>query len=75
MLMRNAIVLVAGMVLLVLGAQGGIRLVANHDNAGVLAWLPGGFTPQLVGYLVIVAAGLALASWGRQQSDRAEDNG
>ncbi len=69
--MRNVVVLVGGMVLLVLGAQGGIRLLVDHDNAGLLSWLPGGFVAQLVCYVVIAAVGVALAGWGKQQSDRA----
>ena len=62
--MGNVAVLVAGMVLLVLGAQGGIRLLADHDNAGILGWLPGGFAVQLACYLVMVLAGLVLAGRG-----------
>lgn len=70
--MRNVIVQVAGIALLVLGAQGGIRLLADHGNAGVLTWLPGGFAAQLVCYVGVTALGVALAIWGKQQSISAE---
>lgn len=70
--MRNVIVLVGGMVLLVLGAQGGIRLLADHGNAGLLGWLPGGFAVQLICYVLIAAVGVVLASWGKRRSDRAQ---
>lgn len=70
--MRNVIALVAGMVLLALGAQGGIRLVADHDNAGLLSWLPGGFAARLLCYVFIAAVGVALANWGKHRSDRSE---
>lgn len=41
--MKTSIVQTVGVALLVLGAQGAIRLLADHDNAGLLGWLPGGF--------------------------------
>lgn len=59
--MRVAL-LVVGMVLLVLGGQGAIRLVVDHADAGLLGVLPGGFAVQLVGYVVMVVAGVALAA-------------
>jgi hypothetical protein len=58
--MRNA-VLVVGMILLVLGAQGGIRLLVNHGDAGLLRWMPGGFAVWLSCYVVITVAGMLLA--------------
>lgn len=62
--MGRVVVLVLGMVLLVLGAQGGIRLLADHDNAGVLQWLPGGFAAQLVCFTAMTLVGAALAAVG-----------
>jgi uncharacterized membrane protein HdeD (DUF308 family) len=53
--------LVVGMILLVVGAQGAIRLLVDHQNGGLLSWFPGGFAGQLTGYLVLAAAGLLLA--------------
>lgn len=70
--MRNAIATVIGVALLVLGAQGGIRLVVDHRNAGILTWLPGGFATQLICYVVIALAGVALARWGSVRSESAE---
>lgn len=60
---RYVTALIVGMVALVVGAQGTIRLLVDHDNAGVLAWLPGGFTARLVGYLLLVVVGIAVAGW------------
>ncbi|MQY22092.1 hypothetical protein [Nocardia macrotermitis] len=68
--MRNVIVLVVGVALLALGAQGGIRLVIDHSNAGMLGWLPGGFGVRLVCYVIMAAVGIYLANWGTQRSDR-----
>jgi len=65
--MKHVTGLVAGMVLLVLGAQGAIRLLVDHDNAGLLGWLPGGFAGRLSGYLVMTVAGLLLAAWGSKK--------
>ncbi|ART67266.1 hypothetical protein BTO20_00280 [Mycobacterium dioxanotrophicus] len=70
--MGNVFTLVGGMVLLVVGAQGAIRLLADHDNAGVLGWLPGGFAARLLGYLLVVAVGVVLARSGKRRSDRSE---
>ncbi|MEU8816879.1 hypothetical protein [Actinoplanes sp. NPDC048796] len=68
--MRRVFVLVVGMVLLVVGAQGGIRLLADHDNAGVLRWLPGGFAAQLAGFAAMTLVGAVLASAGAAKARR-----
>jgi hypothetical protein len=67
--MRHVIALVAGVVLLALGAQGGIRLVVDHDNAGLLSWLPGGFAARLLCYVLITVVGVALANWGKRRPE------
>lgn len=61
-------VLVIGMILLAVGAQGVIRQLVNHENAGVLGWLPGGFGVQLTGHVVLILAGLALAGPGSRRA-------
>jgi hypothetical protein len=53
------------MILLVVGAQGLIRMLFDHDEAGVLQWLPGGFAAQLVGYVVIFIAGAMVVARSR----------
>jgi hypothetical protein len=58
------------MILLVLGAQGVIRLLFDHDDAGVLQWLPGGFAAQLAGYVVIFIVGAMVAARGRKSLRR-----
>ena len=65
--MRNVAGAVVGMVLLALGAQGGIRLLVDHDNGGLLHWMPGGFAVWLCGYVVISLAGALLAGWGSRK--------
>ncbi|TLP54748.1 hypothetical protein [Microbispora triticiradicis] len=65
--MKHVTVLVIGMLLLVVGAQGTIRLLADHGNAGLLTWLPGGFAARLACYAVAVVAGTALAGWGSKK--------
>ncbi|GIH63115.1 hypothetical protein Msi02_39320 [Microbispora siamensis] len=66
--MKYVTALISGMLLLVLGAQGAIRLLADHDNAGLLAWLPGGFAVRLAGYAIAAVAGALLAGWGGRQA-------
>ncbi|WP_280461045.1 hypothetical protein [Nocardia carnea] len=69
--MRYVTVLIGGMALLVLGAQGAIRLLADHDNSGLLRWLPGGFPVQLLVYLVLAGVGVPLAAWGSRKAKQA----
>lgn len=64
--MKHVAVQVIGMLLLVLGAQGAIRLLADHDDAGLLAWVPGGFAVWLACHAVAAVAGALLAAWGRR---------
>lgn len=70
--MKHVTVLIIGMLLLVLGAQGAIRLLADHDNAGLLAGLlaglPGGFAVWLACYAVAAVAGALLAGWGGRKA-------
>lgn len=44
------------------GAQGGIRLLADHNDAGVLRWLPDSFAVQLGGFALMTVVGVALAA-------------
>ena len=61
-------VLVIGMILLVVGAQGAIRQLIDHDNAGLLGWLPGGFGVQLAAHVALAVSGLVLAGWGGRRT-------
>ncbi|WP_027502762.1 hypothetical protein [Rhodococcus sp. UNC363MFTsu5.1] len=70
--MRYMTVLVVGLLVLVLGAQGAIRLLADHDNSGFLSWMPGGFPVRLLAYVVLVGVGALLAEWGSRKSKQAE---
>ncbi|MFE7606920.1 hypothetical protein ACWIG3_12095 [Streptomyces celluloflavus] len=54
---------IIGAVLTVLGGQGAIRLLIDHDNTGLLGALPGGFAGRLTVYLAATAAGVLLAGW------------
>ncbi|WP_049561857.1 hypothetical protein [Nonomuraea sp. SBT364] len=66
--MRHVAMLVIGMILLVLGAQGGIRLLADRDDAGLLHWVPGGFAVWLTCYVVAAVAGALLAARARKNT-------
>ncbi|GAA2432736.1 hypothetical protein GCM10010191_53450 [Actinomadura vinacea] len=68
--MKRVTGLVGGMLLFVLGAQGGIRLLADHDNAGLLSWTPGGFPMRLSGYALMIIVGALLAGWGSKKAER-----
>jgi hypothetical protein len=71
----KVVVLILGMVLLVVGAQGGIRLLADHDDAGILSWLPGGFAARLACFAVMAVAGIALAARGSAAMRRSDAGG
>ncbi|MFF4414239.1 hypothetical protein ACFYY8_17075 [Streptosporangium sp. NPDC001559] len=68
--MKHVAVLIIGMLLLTLGVQGAIRLLADHGNAGLLAWLPGGFAVWLTLYATAAVAGALLAGRGGRQARR-----
>jgi hypothetical protein len=56
-----------GMAVFVLGVQGGVRLAFDSDDAGVLAWVPGGWPVQLAVNVVLVVAGAAVARYAQEQ--------
>jgi hypothetical protein len=60
-----------GVALLVLGAQGAIRQLADHDNAGLLGWLPGGFAASISVYALAVLIGAVVAVWAHGVSKAA----
>lgn len=55
----RAFLQILGMVLLVLGAQGVIRIVLFADD-GLFAWVPGGYPSQLVVSAIALVAGVML---------------
>ncbi|MFF5427998.1 MULTISPECIES: hypothetical protein [unclassified Streptomyces] len=60
--MKYGIYQALGMALLVIGAQGAIRQLADHDNAGLLGRLPGGFAASITVYVLAVVSGAIIAS-------------
>jgi hypothetical protein len=69
--MKSDVLQVAGMVLLVAGAQGAIRLLIDHEHTGLLAWLDAGFAGTLVCYVVVTAIGVVLAGWAHDRAKAA----
>ncbi|MFJ1751498.1 hypothetical protein [Kitasatospora sp. NPDC088134] len=64
--MKYTVLQVLGVALLVLGAQGAIRRLVHHEDAGLLGWLPGGFAVGLTAHLLAAAAGACLAGWAHR---------
>jgi hypothetical protein len=60
-----------GVLLLVLGAQGAIRLLIDHDKLGLLSGLDAGFGATLALYVVVVVIGAVLAGWSRDRAKAA----
>jgi hypothetical protein len=71
--MRQMALVVLGLLLLAIGAQGVIVLVISHDP-GALRHLPGGFVVQLVVYGAIALFGLAMARRNRVDPDPENDS-
>lgn len=67
--MRNVIGLITGMVLLVVGVQGAIRLLIDHENTGIFDWVPGGFAARLAVNLVVAVVGGLLAGASRTKAN------
>ncbi|MEV6873403.1 hypothetical protein [Amycolatopsis sp. NPDC051128] len=63
---------ILGMVVLALGGQGVVRLLIDHDRAGLLSWLPGGFAAWLTGHCVIALVGVLLTGWADTRRKRRE---
>ncbi|MFF2013441.1 hypothetical protein ACFVWY_30860 [Streptomyces sp. NPDC058195] len=70
--MKYGILQALGVGLLVLGAKGAIRQLFDHDNAGLLAWLPGGFAVSITVHVLAAAGGVALAGWARTAAKAAD---
>jgi hypothetical protein len=66
--MKFNVLQIIGMVLLVVGAQGAIRQLVDHDNAGLLGWLPGGFAASLTAYVAATVVGILLAGWSHDRA-------
>ncbi|MEU2512786.1 hypothetical protein [Streptomyces syringium] len=59
--MKYDLLQILGAAMIVTFAQGLIRLLVDHDNRGLLDWLPGGFAAVLVAYAALTVAGVLLA--------------
>ncbi|GAA4973954.1 hypothetical protein [Kineococcus glutinatus] len=60
--------LVLGMVLLVVGLQGAVRQLIDHENAGLLGWLPGGPATQITAHVAVAVGGVILAARGDRRA-------
>jgi membrane associated rhomboid family serine protease len=73
--MKYDILQVLGMILLALGTQGAIRQIADHGDAGLLAWLPGGFAVGVTAHILALVAGALLATWSHRAAKAAGRRG
>ncbi|WP_106437761.1 MULTISPECIES: hypothetical protein [Kitasatospora] len=71
--MKYGILQGLGMVLLVLGGQGAIRQLVDHDDAGLLGWLPGGFAAGIGVHVLAAVGGALLAGWAHDAAKAARD--
>jgi hypothetical protein len=51
---------VVGMVMTVVGGQGLVRILVDHQDLGIMGGLPGGFAPALAAHAVLTVAGILL---------------
>ncbi|AZS74801.1 hypothetical protein DDE74_31130 [Streptomyces lydicus] len=54
--------------MMVLFAQGAIRLLFDHTDTGFLGWLDGGFALTLAVHLALVAVGVLLTGWSHTRA-------
>jgi hypothetical protein len=60
---RHHLLRIVGMVLLVVAAQGLVRLLVDHQDLGLLRALPGGLAPTLAVYAAVTVVGVLLTGW------------
>src|SRR5262249_19619817 len=51
---RLVLLQLLGMALFIIGVQGGVRLLFDSDDAGLMGWVPGGWPVQLFMNFVVV---------------------
>ncbi|MEV8022557.1 hypothetical protein AB0O76_40950 [Streptomyces sp. NPDC086554] len=66
--MKYDILQILGAVLMCFSAQGGIRILLDHDYTGFLGWLPGGFPTLLAAYVIALTLGVLLTGWSHTQA-------
>ncbi|MGP9022187.1 hypothetical protein ACT1U9_27785 [Streptomyces sp. BR1] len=59
---------IVGAVLMVVFAQGAFRILVNHDNTGLLGWVPGGFPGRLLAHLALVAVGVLIGGYAHSRA-------
>ncbi|MEU9486259.1 hypothetical protein [Streptomyces decoyicus] len=66
--MKYDILQIIGAAVMVVFAQGAIRLLVDHGNTGLLGGLGGGFALTLAVYGALVAAGVLLTGWSHTRA-------
>ncbi|MGA4879561.1 hypothetical protein [Streptomyces lydicamycinicus] len=66
--MKYDILQIAGAVMMVLFAQGAIRLLFDHSDTGFLGRLDVGFALTLAVHLALVAVGVLLTGWSHTRA-------
>ncbi|MGK5630317.1 hypothetical protein [Streptomyces sp. URMC 123] len=70
--MKHHLLQALGIALLVLGAQGAIRQLVDHDDAGLLGWLPGGFAVGITVHVLAAVIGAVVAGWAHGKARNTE---
>ncbi|GAA2612892.1 hypothetical protein ACWCO0_03635 [Streptomyces tubercidicus] len=66
--MKYDILQIAGAIVMVVFAQGAIRLLFDHTDTGFLGWLGGGFALTLAVHLALFAMGVLLTGWSHTRA-------
>ncbi|GGP95465.1 hypothetical protein [Streptomyces roseolilacinus] len=66
--MKYDVLQVLAMIVLVVFGQGLIRLLVDHDDLGLLGWLPGGFGVVSAVYVALTVAGAVGAGWAHTRA-------
>jgi hypothetical protein len=66
--MKYDVLQVLAMIVLVVFGQGLVRLLVDHDDRGLLGWVPGGFGVVLPVYAALTVAGALGAGWAHTRA-------
>jgi len=63
----KAFLQIIGVALVVLGGQGLVRILFDHNNFGLLSWLSHSFVVVLIVNIFLIVMGAILAGWASKK--------
>ncbi|QWF78531.1 hypothetical protein HUW46_01927 [Amycolatopsis sp. CA-230715] len=66
--MKYDVAQIIGAVLVIIGGQGAIGQLIDHEKQALLVWVPGGWVPKVIIYVVVIVIGVLLAGWAHTKA-------